>query len=138
MTQAISGFGTLLKRNSTAVAEVVTIGGPSLTRETIDATHLTSPDRWREFIKGLKDGGEVSMDLNYLPWDSTHNVSTGLLSDFNNDSSSLDSYDMVFPDTAGTTFSFSAIVTKFEPNIAGDDKLAASVTLKISGKPTLA
>ena len=42
---------------------------------------------------------------------------------------------IVFPD--GSYFTFAAILTGYEPDAPIDDKMAASVTLKVSGKPTL-
>jgi hypothetical protein len=51
----------------TAVAEVKTITGPALVRDTPDATHMASPEKWREYIAGLRDAGEVSMTVNCIP-----------------------------------------------------------------------
>jgi len=137
MTQAVNAFGTVIQMNGTEIAEVTNVGGPKLARDTIEATHHKSEDMWREFIKGLKDGGEVSLDLNFMPFNSTHNASTGILSDFADDTT-IPTWTLVFPDSAQTTWTFDAIVTGFEPSEPFDDKLTASVTLKVTGKPTLA
>lgn len=133
----IDGFGTQLKRGDgggpeafTALANVTNISGPGLTRETIDVTAHDSPDQWMEHLGGLKDGGEVSVDVNYDPAD--HDV---LVDDFDDDAPR--NYQLVFPDVSATTWSFGAILTGFEPEAPYDDKLAASLTFKVSGKPTL-
>ena len=71
-TNAAIGHGTLWKRGNGAspteafatVAEVTAISGPGISRDTIDATHMESPDRFREFVGGLRDGGEVTVTLN--------------------------------------------------------------------------
>lgn len=143
MTQATSGFGTLLKigdgggpETFTAVAEVTNVGGPSLTRDSHEASHMESPGAWDEHVPGLKRGGEVSLDLNFLPADATQNAGTGLLADL--ESGVLRNFELVFPDVGATTWSFSALVTAFEPTAPVDDRLTASVTLKVSGQPTLA
>ena len=62
-TSAISGVGTTLYRSTTsggtfaAVAEIPSISGPNMTRDTIDVTDLDSTGGYREFIAGFRDGG---------------------------------------------------------------------------------
>lgn len=136
MSSALNAFGTLIKRGAATIAEVTDIGGPGLSRDTIEVTHHQSPARWKEFIKGLKDGGEVTFTINYIPTNTTHNVAAGLLGDFSNEAT-VDTWSIVFPDAGLTTWSFPAIVTNFEPGEPVDDKLSGDVTLKVSGQPTL-
>lgn len=143
MTDATTGFGTILKigdgggpENFTAIAEVHDISGPSLSRDTVETTHQQSTEKWKEFIAGLKDAGEVSFDISYLPTHATHDNTTGLLKDF--DDGTLRNFELVFPDSGATTWSFSALVTGYEPTAPKEDKLTAAITLKVSGKPTLA
>ncbi len=45
-------------------------------------------------------------------------------------------YKVVWPGTLGS-WAFAAILTNFEPEAPHDDKLAASATFKVSGKPTI-
>lgn len=133
----IDGFGTELRRGDgggpevfTAIGESTNISGPGLAREAYDVTTHQSPEQWREFIGGLKDGGEVTLDLNYDP--AQHD---DLVADF--DDEDPRNYKVVFPVTPVATWSFKAVMTGFEPSAPHDDKLAASVTFKVSGKPTL-
>ncbi|MCI0687121.1 MAG: hypothetical protein L0Y54_07800, partial [Sporichthyaceae bacterium] len=70
----IDAFGTVLKRgdggspeNFTAIGRSTSISGPGLSRETLDVTAHDSPDQWREFQGGLRDGGELTVDINYDP-----------------------------------------------------------------------
>ena len=145
MSDAFIGHGTELQRGDgggpevfTKIAEVLNISGPSLARDTVDVTSMDSPDQWREFIAGLKDGGEVTFDVIYDPVDATIEPSGGLLSELDLASgAAATNYKLVFSDPATTTWDFAAILTGFEPNEAVDDKVMASVTLKISGKPTI-
>ena len=143
MSNAISAFGTLLKMGDgadpeifTAIAEVANISGPSLSMDTIDVTNHSSTDGWREFIGGLLDGGEISLDINYQPTEGTHDFTTGLLKNMSN--KTVRNFQLVFPDGSSTTWSFSALITAFEPSEPIDNKLSAAVTLKLAGKPTLA
>lgn len=128
----IDAFSTSLQRSDgttfTAIANVTSISGPGLSRETLDMTAHDSPNQWREYLGGLKDGGEVSTDVNYDP--AEHDT---LLDDWSSDAP-ID-YQLVFPDSAGTTWGFSAVMTGFEPSAPHDDKLAASLTWQLSGMP---
>lgn len=138
-TVGSSGFGTLLKRGSgatvetfTTVAEVKTISGPSLSMETIDATHMESPSGYREWLPSFKDGGEVTFDLNFLPATAAQ---TGITTDFA--ARTKRNWKIVWPNTAGTTWSFSGYITGFTPSAAVGDILAASATIKVTGAVTI-
>lgn len=133
----IDGFGTALQRGDggmptetfTTIANATSIEGPGMERETIDVTAHDSENGWMEFVGGLKDGGEVEVEINYDP--SEHDT---LLDDFEDDEPR--NYRLVFPDEAATTWSFQAILTEFSPEAPYDDKLAANLTFKVTGKPT--
>lgn len=133
----INAFGTQLQRGDgaptevfTAIANVTSIKGPELKRETIDVTAHDSADAYMQFVGGLKDGGEVSLDLNYDP--AEHDA---LVSDL--DDAAPRNYKLVFPVSPVATWAFAAIMTEFSSEAPYDDKLSASVTLKVSGKPTI-
>lgn len=100
----------------------------------IDTT--TIEDLYRTFMGGLIDPGSVGFDILYDPVDGSHDSATGLLSKM---------------EAAGTThnfalkfatlnpvqwFAFSGVVTNFAPNANLDDAMRASITIKVSGKPT--
>lgn len=134
----IDGFGTALQRGDgatptetfTTIANLTSIEGPGIERETIDVTAHDSEGGWMEFVGGLKDGGEVEVEVNYDP--SQHDT---LVADFDDEDPT--NYRLVFPDDIATTWSFSAILTEFSPEAPYDDKLVASMTFKVTGKPTL-
>jgi predicted secreted protein len=134
----LDAFGTELRRGDgatptevfTAIGSVMSVGGPGLSRDTYDVTAHDSPDQWREFIGGLKDGGVVSIDINYNP--AVHDT---LVDDF--DDSAPRNYEVAFPTTPETVWSISALLTGFEPDAPHDDKLTASLTFKLSGPPVL-
>ena len=137
MANGINAFGTLLKYNGTTVAEVTDLSPPGLSRDTFELTHHQSPNGWREFGKSLKDGGEVSATINYIPTETTHALATGILGDLSNNTT-IATWSIVFPDTGATTWTFPGILTGFNPKAPIDDKLSADITIKISGQPTLA
>lgn len=136
------GFGTQLKIGDgatpteafTTIANVTNISGPSKSRETIDVTAHDSPDGYMEFLGSVKDGGEVSADLNYDPTEDTHTVL-----DTRFESKVPLNYQIVLlPGTDDEhTWSIKGIITGLEPEYPYDDKMACSVTIKVTGKPTL-
>lgn len=134
----IDGYGTLLKRGDgaepevfTAIANATNITAPGLARNTIDVSAHDSPNKYMEFVGGMIDPGEVSIDVNYDP--TAHDM---LVADLEDEDPR--NYQLVFPDTTGTTWSFAAVLTGFEATAPYDDKLTATLTYKVSGKPTIA
>ncbi|MBD0838782.1 phage tail tube protein [Streptomyces sp. TRM68416] len=132
--------GTQLKRDSTGggvfvtIASVESLSGPSRTRNMIDVSAHDSPDKYREFVKGMKDGGEVTATINYRPGETTHQA---LDADFEEDD--LRDYQLVIlpGDPDEHTWQFSAGISDIGDEFPLDDKMAREVTFKISGKPTL-
>lgn len=116
------------------IANVTDISGPSRSREAIEVTAHDSPNKYREFIKGLKDGGEVEITINYDPSATTH---TALDTDFEEDD--LRNYQVILlPGTADEhTWDFSALITDLGDAYPTDNKMERTGTFKISGKPAL-
>ncbi len=140
MTQALSAFGTLLKigdgassETFTTIAEVTDIGGPELALEIAEVTSHSSTNGWKEKIGALLDGGQVSFSINYIPTNSTHNNTNGLIADMV--ARTLRNFTLTFPQA--TVWSFSALVVGFSPTEPIDNALTADITLEISGQPTL-
>jgi predicted secreted protein len=123
------GDGTTPGEVFTALANVTSVSGPEIEREAYDVTAHDSPDGWREFIGGLKDGGEVSIEVNYDP-----RVHDDLVADF--DDPDPRNYKLVFPKNYGT-WELSLLLTGFSQEAPVDGQLAAEMTFKVSGKPTI-
>lgn len=142
-TLAISSFGTLVKvgdgaspENFTTIAELKKITGPAMVAGVIDVTVHNSGTPWRRFISGLLDGGEVKLDLNFVPQNATHSYSAGLLQSFVNRTKG--NIQIVFPDNAVTTWTLPVIVVAFSMDADPAAALVAQVALKVNGAPTLA
>ena len=138
----VSGFGVQFKTGDgaspevfTAVAEVLSVGGPTINRDVIEATHTDSPDNYKEFLSGLTDGGEVTVTMNFLPGNTTQDESQGIMGDFL--VQTLRNYQVVFPTSPAVTWTFAAFITAFEPDAPIDDRMTSTTTFKLSGKPTL-
>lgn len=143
MTSAIFAQGTLLKigdggspsESFTTIAEVTDIGGPELALEIAEVTSHSSSGGWKEKIGALLDGGQVGFSINYIPTDSTHNNTAGLIKDMR--TRTVRNFQLVFTDSGNTTWSFAALVVGFSPAEPIDNALTAECTLEITGAPTL-
>lgn len=134
-----AAFGASLSRDNgtdfDAIANITNVSGPGISRETLDVTAHDSADSYMEFVGSLIDGGEVSCDLNWDPADESldsANTTEKLLEDF--ESEDPVDYEIAFPD--GAKFEAPLLITGFEPEAPYDDKLAASLSFQVAGKPT--
>lgn len=131
MSNAISGVGTRFRRWSGSawadIAEINSINGPSMTRDTIDVTSLDSTDGYREFIAGFRDGGTVSLTMNF-----TRATYALMKTDFESDVAK--NYEIVMIDPDNTTLEFVGLVTELPLTIPTDDKISVDVTIKVSGE----
>lgn len=143
ISNAVNAFGTLLQRGNgagsevfTTVAEVTNITGPALSLEMIEVTNHTSTSGWKERIGGLLDAGEVGFEINFLPASGTgHGYNQGLITDIANRTKR--NFKIVFPDTNSTTWQFAGFVTKFSPKAPVNAQLSATVSIQITGVPSL-
>lgn len=76
--EAMTGYGgafeveTVLNSNGwTRLGHVKSITRPDEETEQLDATHMESPDGYREFVAGMTDGQTADVTLNYLPGGDT-------------------------------------------------------------------
>lgn len=121
----------------TTIAEVKTIGGPSLKLNTVESTHLSSTNGWKEFIATLKETAGMSLGLNFLPADNTQSLILGLVKDARH--RVLRGFRVTFTDTAATVWDFSAYVSDFDvTGMTPDGAIQATCNLRPSGAPTLA
>lgn len=139
-TSAMNAHGTLLKLGDgamseafTTIAEVLDINGPNLARGSLDATSHSSGG-WKEKVAGIKDGGQVTFDINWVPGNATHANSTGLLSFF--DDGEAHNFQLVENDASTLTWSFAAICTGFTTTKPVDGIRKGSITLDITGAVT--
>lgn len=132
----VSGVGTVFRRwNDTTkewvnIAKITNIGGPSMTRETIDTTALDTAGGYRTFIAGFKDGGSVVLAMNF-----DRNGYETMKTDFESDL--LQNYEIILPDEDTTSLEFDGFVTELPLTNTPDDKITIDVTIKISGPVTL-
>jgi len=132
VTLAQLGYGTAFQTDRggspqwVTVAESVSISMPPLSRDAIDASHECAPGEWRGSIPGLKNGGEVSVEMNF-----TNAEYIALAAE-------LDSTDplprrIVFPD--GAIYPFTAFLVALEAGATVGDRRAAAARFKVVGEP---
>lgn len=114
----------------TAIPRAFEITPPNLDRADIDFTDLGMD--WKEYQKGVKDGGEVTCKVHWDPADAVH----AEVMDAYLDEGSVEMA-VVFPQAGGFAMSFSANVTKFGPEpTTVDGKLTFMFRAKITGEVT--
>lgn len=140
MTNALSSFGTFVKMGDGQTPEVFTtiaeVGDIDLPEIKLDTEEVTNHDSggWEEYIGTLLSGGEPKFGINWIPSSPTHDETTGMLAAILN--KTRKNWKIVLPNTI-KTFAFTALLTGFKPKAAVKGKLAADITLKISGAVTV-
>lgn len=144
MTEYAGFLTTLQRRTSTGpdvftnVAQIKDLSGPSAQSDQIEVSHRDS--RWRRFVSGMRDGGEVSFDVVFDPDHASHDpLVTGSLWNLLEEGA-VGVFRIVFPGvgTATTTATFSAFVSNFEITSPLEDGTGGAVTMKITGAVTWA
>lgn len=137
MSDALIGWGAGVQlHNGTTLVEldeVVSFPLPEDQADEIEVTHLKSPDRRREYIAGLIDGGTVEVELNYVPNSETDQLIRAARS-------AADVRTIVFtiPDgDTGWEITTSAFVQGYARGpVAVDQKMNAVVRFRITGAQT--
>ncbi len=139
-TDVIAGIGTLFQlatiaspTNFVTVGRVISISGPQLSAERIEITTLDSTGGYKEYIGGLKDGGEIQLELYWKKSDAKQVI----LRDAVNSGAVLP-FKIEWPDSPATTVTGSIIVSSFGMNTAANEGVKATVTCKLTGSPTWA
>lgn len=131
---ALESQGMQIKRGGggspetfTVIPEVKSFSGPGGAASVIDVSDLSSTAKEKRM--GLRDEGQLSLTLNYLPDNAVHD---GLRTDRAN--RTLRNFKIVFTDTSpATTWSFAAYVTGLSISGGVDNVVEANVTLELSG-----
>lgn len=139
MTTAVLGSTTIVKigngsspQTFTTVHEVRNVQGFGRSRALIDVTHLLSPNSYREFIAGLKDGKQFTMMCNFDPSQSTH---VTLMSDV--EDGTARAYKITFPQfTPDKTYNFTGLCIDADLPVSPDAEVTITFTIKPTGAIT--
>jgi hypothetical protein len=137
-TNALDTQGTKLYIESTGspedralITERVKITGPNETRPRRDVTDLDSTRR--EYKGGLRDSGEIQLEIFYVPSDAVH---VRLRAAFNETDSTLRQQQWELGFTDGTTWRFRGEVSGWSQNFDVDSDVKATLTIIPSGDIT--
>ena len=133
-TDAMIGYGSTFELGNgdgppetfTPLAEVYDITPPSDAVDVIDTTHMQSPNATREFIIGLNDPGECSFEMNFIPGSAADEKIQTVRA-----ARKRVTCRITFPNAV--TWTFTGILTGYEPAAPNDDKMTATVTFKVTG-----
>jgi len=117
----------------TTIAEVRDSEGPTFSIGDTEVTYHGATGERKQYIPGLKEGGEVTTPVNLLPMDSSQGSSSGLLSDYKNRTQGRD-FVIVFSDTNSSKLWFTGYVKNFAPGHPVEGQLTADITLKVDGE----
>ncbi|MFA5374127.1 MAG: phage tail tube protein [Candidatus Omnitrophota bacterium] len=132
-TAAKSAKSTVLVWNYRKILELTNISGPAQSRDMIEVTNHDSANGFKEYIAGLIDGGEITMEGNFVAGDAAGQIA------FNTDLQAGTSRVVwiVMPMSVGAALSLSGIGSGFEQSFPHDNKIGVGGSLKVTGKPTL-
>lgn len=137
MTNARIGYGAEFWLDNasnvlTQLDEVLSVTPPNPQTTDVEATHLLSPNRRREYIAGLIEDGEGTFEFNYIAGNATDLLVQAAISD-----GVARSYKIVIPDGAtGWEITGDCIVKGWERNIPIDDRMTATLTVRFTGAST--
>lgn len=127
-----SAYGATLVLEGNEIAQVTNISGPNITLDTIDVTTHDQAHFWEEHAATILRSGTVTVDIIYDPNHADH---AALLAELVG--RDYAGFELQFPNDDYNEYVFDAFVTGFNPTAPVDGALTASVTLKITGEPTL-
>lgn len=113
----------------TAIPGCRSFTGPGKTRDTVDVTSHSSTGGYREYIGGLRDGGDVTCDLNWLFGDTAQeSLEDAFAADGTTD------FQMYFPQVAtDNLLTFKGFISDLSWNGPVDDAITRSLTIKVTG-----
>lgn len=133
-TEAAIGYGTTVEIASAIVpsvsyveiGEVTSVSPPGISIETIDASHMQSPNKFKEYITGMKDGTPMTVDINYVPGSAGDVVLRQALGE-----DKPRNMRVTFPN--GSVETFAAYVTNRTRTVPADGKMVSTITFKVTG-----
>ncbi|PHS21741.1 MAG: histidine kinase [Robiginitomaculum sp.] len=132
LTEAMLGYGSKFEVSTDGgstfdeLLEVFNITPPSASVDTVDTTHMRSPGAKKEYILGLGDSGEASMEMHYIPGSASDLKLIAIEA-----ARAPIMARITFPN--GVTAKFNGLLTGYAPNMPNEDKMTATLTFKVSG-----
>ena len=132
----LSAFGTIFTLGSTGstgvIGNLTGISGPGISADTIDVTSHDSTNGYRQFVAGVIDGGEVTLEGNLL----TAGAGDEMLELAETRANVC--FRVKFPTASGSTgwdWLFAGSLNSFETDAPFDDQVSFSAGVKLTGQP---
>ncbi len=132
-----------LDGNSTAIvfgtsgfaANIISVDGPSVSRESIDTTHLGTDKAMTFMPASLADAGELSLEVEFDPDIVPPIADNGSAND------AAETIIITWPlpsgKTTAATWAFTGFVTAYSGGASNGERMTGSMTIKISGAITV-
>jgi len=132
MSSGLLAHGTVLIWNFQKVLELSNMS-ISESKSSIKVSSHDSPEGWHEYIAGMGDGGEISLEGNSIVGDTK-----GQIALHTDKQAGTKRYCYIVPPMSHAwAMEQYAIVTGFGNSFPMDDKISLTGTLKVSGKPLM-
>lgn len=129
MSDGTHGHGTTLAgATAGTIGNIQNIAGPTIQVDDIDISSMDSTNKWREFIPGMKDAGELVFTVNY------DGSASGNADALNTAIGVVDTWTVTFSD--GSTWACSGYLKNLGTTSEFEGKITQDVTIKLSGAPT--
>ena len=126
-TGSVGHASTLKGSTSGTIGNVISITVGGRTRDMIDISTMDSTEKFREYIAGMADEGELTAEVNF----DDGAIATAINAAYQAATSETWTVDF------GTkTWAITGIITGFDVNDPFDDKITMSLTIKATGKGT--
>jgi hypothetical protein len=139
MSDARIGWGAEVQLGATSevsslveLGEVRSFNVPSDEADEHEVTHFKSPERRKEFISGLIDGGEATVTINYVPGSASDLLLTDAL-----ETGTTRAVRFIIPDQTGTAawqITSSGFVRRYSPDtVEPNAPITATVAIRFTG-----
>src|SRR5262245_46443367 len=130
------GYGTVFQTDYThaspvvweTLAEAKAMSLPPLSRDAIDASHECAPNEWPTFVTGLRNGGEIDVQMNFI-------AAKYLILQTELEDTLSRNRRIVYSN--GTVLAFTARLMGLDQPIAPGEVLTATAKFKIDGAVSL-
>lgn len=114
------------------VADLVSIGGPEIGVEQVEATSLDSTGGYKEYIPGALDGGTVNLTLNFTN-DTAQRTLRAMLGSID-----VADFRIIFPTSPLARYTFAGSLTTWSQATEANAPMTAELGFKTSGAVTFA
>lgn len=114
----------------TELGEIVSVSPPNPQTADIDATHMQSPNRRKEYIAGLIEDGTGTFEMNYIPGSATDTLIQAAQT-----AGTTRNYKIVLPVADGSFWRITGacIVKGYDRNTPIADRMTATLTVRFTG-----